>query len=197
MLDRLQELALPWRKYQTEMAEVPATGRFITDDEINAALSGGSNVEGGKGRIYTYFTEKHTPKEQTDFLKNEYGIGGGNNAIPGSFHSNKDFSGKGIRLQKPECANIELSWNNVAKRVSELVRKGRYLTPEEKTRYDELHAPQKPETAVTTSYADYLSVKDAHADDVVLYQVGDFFEMYGADAETAVVVLELTPTTRT
>src|SRR5574344_720926 len=28
MLDRLQELALPWRKYQTEMAEVPATGRF-------------------------------------------------------------------------------------------------------------------------------------------------------------------------
>ena len=43
----------------------------------------------------------------------------------------------------------------------------------------------------------YLSVKDAHADDVVLYQVGDFFEMYGADAETAEVVLELTPTTRT
>jgi len=197
MLDRLQELALPWRKYQTEMAEVPATGRFITDDEINAALSGGSNVEGGKGRIYAHFTEKHTPKEQTDFLKDEYGIGGGNNAIPDSFRSNKDYSGKGIRLQKPDCANIELSWNNVAKRVSELVRKGRYLTPEEKTRYDELHAPQKPETAVTASYADYLSVKDAHADDVVLYQVGDFFEMYGADAETAEVVLELTPTTRT
>ena len=197
LLDRLYELALPCREYQTDMAEISATGHFITDDEINAALSGGSNVEGGKGRIYTHFTEKHTPKEQTDFLKNEYGIGGGNNAIPGSFLSNKDYSGKGIRLQKPDCANVELSWNNVAKRVSELVRKDRYLTPEEKTRYDELHAPQKPETAVTASYADYLSVKDAHADDVVLYQVGDFFEMYGADAETVEVVLELTPTTRT
>jgi hypothetical protein len=77
-----------------------------------------------------------------------------------------------------------------------LIRKDRYLTPEEKTRYDELHAPQKPETAVTASYADYLSVKNAHADDIVLYHVSDFFEFYGDDAEKAAQALDLTLTSR-
>lgn len=85
------------------MVEPPKMDRFITEDEINAALTYGSSVEGSKGRIYDYFTEKHTPKEQVDFLKNEYGIGGHNNALLGSFHSFEDHSGKGIRIQKPDC----------------------------------------------------------------------------------------------
>ena len=51
------------------MAEIPAVQRFITEDEIAATLTRGSNIEGDKGRIYAYFKEKHTPKEQADFLK--------------------------------------------------------------------------------------------------------------------------------
>ena len=70
----LQGLSLPRREYSTEMAELPAVQRFITEDEIAATLTRGSNIEGGKGRIYAYFKEKHTLKEQADFLKKEYSI---------------------------------------------------------------------------------------------------------------------------
>ena len=54
----LWELSLPRREYRTEMAEIPAAQRFITEDEIAATLIRGSNIEGSKGRIYAYFREK-------------------------------------------------------------------------------------------------------------------------------------------
>lgn len=196
----LHELSLPWREYETTMSEPPKVDRFITEDEITAALTYGSSVEGGKGRIYGYFSEKHTPKEQADFLKNEYGIGGHNGALPGSFHSFENHDGKGIELKKPNCANIQMSWSTVAKRISELVRKGRYLTPEEHTRYEKLQR-DKAETDPMPkieydAYKDYSAIKDAHADDIVLYQVGDFFEFYGEDAKAAAGILDLALTTR-
>ena len=125
----LQELNLPRREYSTEMAEIPAVQRFITEDEIAATLTRGSNIEGGKGRIYAYFKEKHTSKEQADFLKKEYGVGGSSHAVSGATHSGEDHSGKGIVLKKQDCPEIQLNWANVAKRISELIRKGRFLTP--------------------------------------------------------------------
>ncbi len=189
----LHELALPWREYETEMTEPPQIGRFITEDEITAALTYGSSVEGGKGRIYGYFSENHTPKEQADFLKNEYGIGGHNGALPGSFHSWEDHSSKGIQLKKLECATIELSWSTVAKRISGLVRKDRYLTPEEKVRYLANEALK----AVPSSYTDYTALKEQHPNDLVLYQVGHFYEIYDDDAQAAVAFLKSSVELRT
>ena len=72
----LRDLSLPRREYSSEMTAVPELGRFITEDEIDHALDRGSGVEGGKGRIYEYFTADHTGKEKAAFLKDEYGIGG-------------------------------------------------------------------------------------------------------------------------
>ena len=155
------------------MAEPPKPDRFITEDEINAALTYGSSVEGGKGRIYGYFTDKHTLKEQVDFLKNEYGIGGHNNALPGSFHSQEEHSGKGIELKKPDCAPVQMPWNTVAKRISELVRKGRYLTP--KKRHGMRITTFKRKRPIPhIEYDAYrvTGVKNAHADDIVLYPGG-------------------------
>ena len=43
---------------------------------------------------------------------------------------------------------------------------------------------------------DYNATKAAHPDDIVLFQMGDFFEMYGNDAETAAPLLGLALTTR-
>ena len=138
LLNRLRDLALPQRAYSTDMAEAPQTEHFITEDEINATLARRSSFEGGKGRIYAYFTEKHTPKEQAAFLKKEYGIGGHNGAIPGSFSSWEDYSGKGIVLKKPGCSDVSLSWSNVARRITELIKKDRYLTPEEHAKREEM-----------------------------------------------------------
>ena len=189
----LRELSLPRREYRTEMAEIPAVQRFITEDEIAATLTRGSNIAGGKGRIYAYFKEKHTPREQADFLKDEYGIGGRSHAVSGASHSGEDHSGKGVSLKKQDCPEIQLNWANVAKRISELIRKDRFLTSEEKTQYEQF---QRQTAARSAAWNDYNAVKEAHPDDLVLFQVGDFFEMYGEDAKQAAELLEINLTTR-
>ena len=189
----LRELSLSRREYRTEMAEIPAVQRFITEDEIAATLTRGSNIAGGKGRIYAYFKEKHSPKEQADFLKDEYGIGGRSHAVSGASHSGEDHSGKGVVLKKQDCPEIQLNWANVAKRISELIRKDRFLTPEEKARFEQL---QRQTAARSAAWNDYNAVKEAHPDNIVLFQVGDFFEMYGEDAKQAAELLDLDLTTR-
>ena len=189
----LRELSLPRREYRTEMAEIPAVQRFITEDEIAATLTRGSNIEGSKGRIYAYFKEKHTPREQADFLKDEYGIGGRSHAVSGASHSGEDHSGKGVSLKKQDCPEIQLNWANVAKRISELIRKDRFLTPEEKTQYEQL---QRQTAARSAAWNDYNAVKEAHPDNLVLFQVGDFFELYGEDAKQAAGLLNMNLTTR-
>ena len=189
----LRELSLPRREYRTEMAEIPAVQRFITEDEIAATLTRGSNIEGSKGRIYAYFKEKHSPREQADFLKDEYGIGGRSHAVSGASHSGEDHSGKGVSLKKQDCPEIQLNWANVAKRISELIRKDRFLTPEEKARFEQL---QRQTAARSAAWNDYNAVKEAHPDDLVLFQVGDFFEFYGEDAKQAAGLLDMNLTTR-
>ena len=189
----LRELSLPRREYRTEMAEIPAVQRFITEDEIAAALTRGSNIEGSKGRIYAYFKEKHSSKEQADFLKDEYGIGGRSHAVSGASHSGEDHSGKDVSLKKQDCPEIQLNWANVAKRISELIRKDRFLTPEEKARFEQL---QRQTAARSAAWNDYNAVKEAHPDDLVLFQVGDFFELYGEDAKQAAGLLDMNLTSR-
>ena len=189
----LRELSLPRREYRTEMAEIPAVQRFITEDEIAATLTRGSNIEGSKGRIYAYFKEKHSPKEQADFLKDEYGIGGRSHAVSGASHSGEDHSGKGVSLKKQDCPDVQLKWSKVASRISELIRKDRFLTPEEKTQYEQL---QRQTAARSAAWNDYNAVKEAHPDDLVLFQVGDFFELYGEDAKQAAGLLDMNLTSR-
>ena len=59
----------------------PVVRQFITDDEINESLSGGSGFSGGKTRIYEYWQEAHSAKEKRIF-ENEYGTGGHSHALP-------------------------------------------------------------------------------------------------------------------
>lgn len=191
MWNALQDLDLPRREYSSDMAEVPKVGMFITDDEIDATLTRGSNVEGGKGRIYTYLTGSHNSKEKADFLKNEYGQGGSSHAVSGQGWI--DSSGKGIRLQKPECANVELNWNKTLARFENIIRNGKYFTPEEQAKYDEM---QTREGQFRRSYNAYNDLKHDHRDDIVLFKVGDFYEMYGEDAKIAAEVLDVKLTSR-
>ena len=129
----LRELALPRREYESLLTEVARPAAFITEDEIDDALSGGSLMAGGKGRIYRFFTAypAHTPKEKADFLKGEYGIGGRSHAVSGSDRSGESHDSKGIRLEKDECPTIQLSWAQVAKRIDALIAHDRYMTQSE------------------------------------------------------------------
>ena len=193
----LRELPLPRRDFSSEMTAVPELARFITEDEIDHALDRGSGVEGGKGRIYEYFTAEHTGKEKAAFLKDEYGIGGRSHAVSGASHSDESHDSRGIVLKKAGCANVELSWTKVATRIDSLIQKDRFLSPREKERYAQLQREKEAERELPTqAQTDYNAIKEAHPDDIVLFQVGDFFEMYGEDAKQAAELLDLNLTTR-
>ena len=193
LLTRLEDLSLPRKGFRSDMEAVPATGRFITEDEIAASLANGSSFEGGKTRIYAFFQTSHTPKENADFLKKEYGIGGHTHAVSREGGSYEDHGSKGITLKKAGCADVQMNWNKVASRISELIRMNRYFTPDEQALYDKAQAQ---DVVRNTAYDSYNAIKEAHPDDIVLFQVGDFFEIYGEDAKQAAELLDLNLTTR-
>ena len=193
LLTRLEDLSLPRKEFRSDMEAIPETGRFITEDEIAASLANGSGFEGGKTRIHEFFQTPHTTKESADFLKKEYGIGGRTHAVSRESGSYEDHGSKGIVLKKNGCADIQMNWNKVASRISELVRLNRYLTPDEQAAYDKEMAQDAMRNAV---YNDYNDVKAAHPDEIVLYQVGDFFELYGEDARAVADDLSLELTRR-
>ena len=193
LLTRLEELSLPRKKFRSDMEAIPETGRFITEDEIAASLANGSSFEGGKTRIYAFFQTSHTPKENADFLKKEYGIGGHTHAVSRESGSYEDHGSKGITLKKAGCADVQMNWNKVASRISELIRMNRYFTPDEQALYDKAQAQ---DVVRNTAYDSYNVIKESHPDNIVLFQVGDFFEMYGEDAKQAAELLDVNLTTR-
>lgn len=73
--------------------------------------------------------------------------------------------------------------------MDSLIRKDRYLSPEEQ----ELYQQNLRRNSIYNTYND---VKHDHPDDMVLFQVGDFFELYGEDARQAAELLDIRLTTR-
>ena len=55
---------------------------------------------------------------------------------------------------------------------------------------------QSQEAAQNPLYNSYNDIKAAHPDEIVLFKVGDFFEMYGEDAKQAASLLDMNLTTR-
>ncbi|MBR5090535.1 MAG: N-6 DNA methylase, partial [Ruminiclostridium sp.] len=107
----------------------------IPQAAIDYVLAGGSGVSQGKLRIYEQFEKQESTDKNIVFLKNEYGIGGRSDAIPGSAYW-EEHDSKGIKLKKGE-ATILIPWNKAAKRIGELIAADRYLTPKEKEAYPE------------------------------------------------------------
>ena len=138
--DGLHTLALPRVAFSSALTEIPIPQQFITDDEIDVAMSSGSGIAGGKGRIFAFFQENHTEKEKADFLKHEYGLGGHSHALSGAVGSNEDHNGKGMRYQKDGCPEVRFTWEAVSKWITKLIRQDRYLTREEQTEYDKIQA---------------------------------------------------------
>ena len=138
---RIGELDTPLKEYQTDMMYPPLVRQFITDDEVNRDLTGrGSGFSGGKARIYNYWQENHSTKEKAEFLKHEYGTGGHSHACSGATHSGEDHDAKGVRYNKSGCDNVKMSWTQVAQRIDSLMKKGRYLTPEEEAERQAIEA---------------------------------------------------------
>ena len=258
---------------------------------IDYVLGAGSGFSEGKMRVYRQFTESLSKEDNIRFLKNEYGTGGGSDAIPGTGYW-ESHDAKGIEISDhysvPERQTL-LKWNYVEKRISELIKIDRYLNAKEKEMYPqwldkmlleetervevktnreilslepkeyryEYHLgdmvylganeytilsvdeekvilndskfplfnkeiyraefdrkvkensmnnhlrveirPVQEEAKETTNkllYQDYAEIKEKNPDNILLYQVGDFFEAMNDDALTVSKALDLTLTSR-
>ena len=139
LLEQLADLGVEKKEFPALDTIEVRNEDFITQDEIDYRLAGGSGFEHGKFRIYEYFMEGHDKKDNIAFLKNEYGTGGSSHALPGSDRAHEDHDAKGIRLEKGNYgspyAKVLLNWNVVEKRIRELVQADKYLSPEGKEAY--------------------------------------------------------------
>lgn len=126
------------------------------------------------------------------------------------FHARTPGERKGIRYDKPNCTRIELPWTKVVKSYDALMESGRFTPLEElEQRYGEVIDSELAEEQPKSEDAEpieatvpvqeeskpavweYNEIKSAHPENIVLYQVEDFFEIYGEDAKQAAPVLDL------
>ncbi|MBP3576868.1 MAG: DUF3849 domain-containing protein [Lachnospiraceae bacterium] len=149
LLEQLADLGVEKKEFPALDTVEVRNEDFITQDEIDYRLTGGSGFEHGKFRIYEYFMEGHDKKDNIAFLKNEYGTGGSSHALPGSDSGHEDHDAKGIRLEKGNYgspyAKVLLNWNVVEKRIRELVQADKYLSPEGKEAYAQYKQEQAEE----------------------------------------------------
>ncbi|MBO5351702.1 MAG: DUF3849 domain-containing protein, partial [Lachnospiraceae bacterium] len=149
LLEQLADLDVEKKEFPAPDTVEVRNEDFITQDEIDYRLTGGSGFEHGKFRIYEYFMEGHDKKDNIAFLKNEYGTGGSSHALPGSDSGHEDHDAKGIRLEKGNYgspyAKVLLNWNVVEKRIRELVQADKYLSPEGKEAYAQYKQEQAEE----------------------------------------------------
>ena len=112
--------------------------KFITEDEINAYFTRGSNYSDSRLAIYSFFLNHEDKKERADFLKDHYGIGGSSHALCGADDSHEDHDGRGISLERGSYGNpdasVHLNWNQAAGRIDQLIRDSEYLKPADYSR---------------------------------------------------------------
>lgn len=156
-------------EYEAEVTKASAFS--IPNEIINDHLANGSGFQDGKYRIYEQFRRSLSQKENADFLKNEYGIGGGTHA-GGVSGYHYDHNAKGICISKGYADNapkINLNWLEVAKRIQLLINNDRYLNAKEKEHYaqwlNEREERQYTEQGLSTS-----ENKD---NEKYIYKVGD------------------------
>ena len=156
-------------EYEAEVTKASAFS--IPNEIINDHLANGSGFQDGKYRIYEQFRRSLSQKENADFLKNEYGIGGGTHA-GGVSGYHYDHNAKGICISNGYADNapkIILNWLEVAKRIQLLINNDRYLNAKEKEHYaqwlNEREERQYTEQGLSTS-----ENKD---NEKYIYKVGD------------------------
>lgn len=123
----------------------------IPEEVITSIIQYGGSIENSKFRIYEQFQKSLSKKENADFLKNEYGSGGVYPfAVTSTYSSYLDFDSRGIHIDyEPNDGNrisVTLKWNEVEKRVSELILTDKYLSPNEMDKYVEKTLADKIKT---------------------------------------------------
>lgn len=138
----------------------------LPQEAIDYVLCGGSGVSAGKFRIYEQFQKQESKQENIKFLRDEYGIGGRSDAIPGSGYW-EDYDGEGITisrdLQDPN-GKYKITWAKVEKRIGELIAADRYLNRAEKEQYPAYRADVQRRTERWKIAKEIRSIIDDYVD---------------------------------
>ena len=149
---------LPTVDEQIEMiakAEDEKASAFaISKEDIDSVLQKGSGVADGKYRIYRQFQKGEDRQKNIEFLKNEYGTGGGTHIFPDGFSGHSWHDSKGLAIDRNGTYtnhDLVLKWSEVEKRLRELIKDNRYLNPKEKDHYaDYLESVSAPQYEIDT-----------------------------------------------
>ena len=149
---------LPTVDEQIEMiakAEDEKASAFaISKEDIDSVLQKGSGVADGKYRIYRQFQKGVDRQKNIEFLKNEYGTGGGTHIFPDGFSGHSWHDSKGLAIDRNGTYTnhgLVLKWSQVEKRLRELIKDNRYLNPKEKDHYaDYLESVSAPQYEIDT-----------------------------------------------
>ena len=134
---------------QERAEEQTASAFSIPKEIIDNYLASGSGFANGKYRIYEQLQKSLSLKENADFLKKEYGTGGGTYA-GGVSDYNYDCDAKGVRIRKgyeENAPEIRMNWTEVAKEIGRLISDDRYLNKKEWWNYPEWLAEQEVKRA--------------------------------------------------
>ena len=149
---------LPTVDEQIEMiakAEDEKASAFaISKEDIDSVLQKGSGVADGKYRIYRQFQKGVDRQKNIEFLKNEYGTGGGTHIFPDGFSGHSWYDSKGLAIDRNGTYtnhDLVLKWSQVEKRLRKLIKDNRYLNPKEKDHYaDYLESVSAPQYEIDT-----------------------------------------------
>ena len=131
-----------------------ASAFTISKEDIDSVLQKGSGVADGKYRIYRQFQKGVDRQKNIEFLKNEYGTGGGTHIFPDGFSGHSWYDSKGLAIDRNGTYtnhDLVLKWSQVEKRLRELIKDNRYLNPKEKDHYaDYLESVSAPQYEIDT-----------------------------------------------
>ena len=131
-----------------------ASAFAISKEDIDSVLQKGSGVADGKYRIYRQFQKGEDRQNNIEFLKNEYGTGGGTHIFPDGFSGHSWHDSKGLAIDRNGTYtnhDLVLKWSQVEKRLRELIKDSRYLNPKEKDHYaDYLESVSAPQYEIET-----------------------------------------------
>lgn len=137
-------------------------GTHIDEQDIVDVLVMGSGFCEGRFRIQKFFSATVLPtvKEQADWLKKEYGIGGRTWDFRDGERGFLDYDAKGLRIKRYASDNAPdyfrlLPWNEVARRLHLLVHNNQYLDENNKQGYEKWEAEQQAKRDARQAEIDY------------------------------------------
>ena len=137
-----------------EAEDENASAFTISKEDIDSVLQKGSGVADGKYRIYRQFQKGEDRQKNIEFLKNEYGTGGGTHIFPDGFSGHSWHDSKGLAIDRNGTYtnhDLVLKWSQVEKRLREMIKDNRYLNPKEKDHYaDYLESMSAPQYEIDT-----------------------------------------------